>query len=622
MARAAGWSWFVLLLLRAGSSAPAVLERRGPLWDLSLFAVAIASVALIGFLIAHTAAAATASSRAGYAVSLALAVFGLVCVEQLLRSTPPGLRWGIKPLCIGLGGLFAFDLFIYADGVLFGHLDPVSWSAHGAIQAFVIPFVAVSTARNKDWTVDLAVSRQVVFHSTALLGSGLYLLGVAALGYYVRYFGGSWGATIQLALLFGALVLLGVLVTSGTLRSKLRVFVNKHFYSYRYDYREEWLRFTNLLAQRDGGSSIYDHVVQALANLVESPGGALWIRRERTFRQVARWNAPEIRHLEPAEGSLPAFLERTGWVVDLSELQRHPERYAGLEIPAWLSGWPAAWLVVPLTGDEGPIGFVALSHSRAKVDVNWEVLDLLKTAGRQAAGYLGQIEANEALLEAEEFAAFNRMSAFVVHDLKNLVAQLSLMLKNAERHRGNPEFQRDMLDTVRHVGERMHRLLAQLRLDGNPVANAKHVDLSAIIHRVTDGKRALGVPLAVTTAEERVYAIGHEDRLEHVIGHLVQNAIDATSAGGKVLVRLAQEDQNAVLEIVDDGAGMTSEFVQTRLFKPFQTTKRDGMGIGVYESYQYVTGLGGTITVESQPGRGTRIRLALPRPALELREVA
>ncbi len=626
--RSAGWSAFLLLLLAIGHSGGASRRLRQHL-PVLVGAAILGAIALVWMFPGQPlrATAAADSVRLGYALSLGLAVFGLVCVEQLLRNTPPELRWGVKPLCVGLGGVFAFDLFLYADGVLFGRLDPAVWSAHGAVQACVIPFVAVSTVRNREWTVDIAVTRQVVFHTTALLGSGVYLLGVAAVGYYIRYFGGTWGAAVQVALLFAALLVLGTLVTSGTFRSKLRVFVTKNFFSYRYDYREEWLRFTNLLAAADAQGGIHERAVRALADLVESPGGALWLRRERAFRQVARWNAPEIVEAEPPGGALAAFLARTGWVVDLGEQRRRGPRAVDVEVPRWLEGWSDAWLVVPLVVGEELVGFAVLANPRVAVDLDWEVLDLLKTAGRQAASYLGQIEASAALLESEKFAAFNRMSAFVVHDLKNLVAQLSLLLKNAERHSDNPEFQRDMLATVRHVVERMNGLLLQLRLGTDPVENAGPVDVAAVVRRVGQAKAAARAGLSVEAASP-VFGLGHEDRLEHVVGHLVQNAIDATRAEGRVAVRVADDGRHAVVEVEDDGEGMTREFVQTRLFRPFQTTKREGMGIGTYESYQYVTALGGTIGVDSAPGRGTTVRLLLPRAGLgpraanDLREVA
>jgi len=267
--------------------------------------------------------------------------------------------------------------------------------------------------------------------------------------------------------------------------------------------------------------------------------------------------------------------------------------------------------VVPLPSRAGLVGFVVLLTPRASIKVDWEVLDLLKTAGRQAASYLGQIQVTEALLEARKFDAFNRMSAFVVHDLKNLVAQLSLMLRNAERHRNNPAFQRDMLMTVGNVVERMNKLMLQLRTGAVPVEKPRPVDLEAVIREVCRAKAEQHAPIEMDLAAG-ISVLGHPDQLEHVIGHLVQNALDATSADGRVSVKLRRDGDAAVIEVIDNGVGMTPEFVRDRLFRPFQTTKAAGMGVGVYESLQYVTGLGGRIQVESVPNAGTQIRVLLP----------
>jgi putative PEP-CTERM system histidine kinase len=197
---------------------------------------------------------------------------------------------------------------------------------------------------------------------------------------------------------------------------------------------------------------LQESAIQALADLVESPGGALWLREEdESFRPVSRWNMGAVDAIEPSGGPLVDFLKRMGWVIDLGEYASDRTRYPGLTLPAWMTAVPSAWLVVPLLSGTDLIGFVILSTPRAAIELNWELRDLLKTASQQAASYLGQLRAAEALLEARKFDAFNRMSAFVVHDLKNLVAQLSLMLRNAERHRDNPEFQRDMLSTVQIV---------------------------------------------------------------------------------------------------------------------------------------------------------------------------
>jgi len=612
--RAAAWIGFILVLLRERQPSMQPSARSGR-FGLGAAIVLVTAIVVGGLFpgapIGH-GATATSASTTGLLISLGLAVFGLVCIEQLLRNATAGRRWGITPLAIGLGGMFVFDLYLYADGALFGQLDSVIWSAHGAVLACVTPFVAIATARNQKWTLSLAISRRLVFHTTALLAAASYILGVAALGYLVRLMGGSWGPAAQIVMLAAALMVLGAMLTSGTLRSKLRVLVSKHLFERRYDYREEWLRFTRLVSARDAHADVYERCVESLANLVESPAGAVWVKSGGGYRQAGRWNAPSVAALEPAAGALVEFLARTGWVVDLAEYRRDPGRYEPLRLPAWLEQSTSAWLVIPLAAPADLTGFVVLMAPRVQVDVNWEVLDLLKTAGFQVAALLGQIEANASLLEAEKFAAFNRMSAFVVHDLKNLVAQLSLMLKNAERHGDNAEFRSDMLETVRHVVDRMNGMLTQVRLGTRPVENAHGVDLLRVVRRVCEAKRAQR-PRLDCTAAEPITAVGHEDRFEHVLAHVVQNAVDATDPNGNIRVLLYREGANAVIDVVDDGVGISPEFVRQRLFKPFQTTKDSGMGIGVYESHQYVTSLGGQMIVDSTPDAGTCVRIVLPR---------
>ena len=476
----------------------------------------------------------------------------------------------------------------------------------------VIPFIALATVRNRDWTIDIAFSRGVVFNSTAFLASGVYLLIVAAAGYYVRYFGGSWGKTFQVGLIFAALLLLGWLFSSGTLRSKLRVFINKNFFSYRYDYRQEWLRFTNLLSTRTSDVSIPQRCIQALANLVESPSGALWLADEDgVFRQSARWNLPAIDAEERPDNSLPRFLRSTGWVVDLDEYRKQPSRYSDLQLPQWLAGMTSAWLVVPVVAQEELMGFMVLTTPRAAFDVNWEVLDLLKTAARQIGSFLAQIRSSEALLEAKKFDAFNKMSSFVVHDLKNLVAQMSLLLKNSERHRQNPRFQEDMLSTVEHVTERMNKLLLQLSTGSRGTENLRTLNLSTLARRVAEAKTGQSVSIRVETSGD-VMALGHEQRFERVLGHLVQNAIDASRDGGAIVVRVSTRDRSALVQVTDNGCGMSEDFVREKFFRPFQTTKQGGMGIGAYETVQYVKEIGGTIEVNSRSGAGTEIKIIVP----------
>lgn len=551
--------------------------------------------------------------RTALFISLATPVLGLLLVEQLFRTVADDSIWNIKPLCLALLGQFIFDIYLYSDALMFNQVDSDAVTVRGFVHAMTVPLLVLATKRSRDWTTKIKLSQKAAFHSATLFIAGLYLLFMAGVGYYVRYFGGEWGRALQMALLFAAMLGLGVLLVSGSMRAKLRVLVGKHFFSYRYDYREEWLRFTQTLSSQNSPQEMGQQVIRGLANMVESPAGGLWLSEagQDDYRQTARWNIPELDDKVTANSPLPSFLMSSGWIVNLEEYRCYPGRYDDLEIPRWLSEFPNAWLVIPLMVGRHMTGFVVLVSSRTTIDVNWEVNDLLRTAGCQAAGFLANMQATEALLEVKKFEAFNKMSAFVVHDLKNIVTQLALMLKNAERHRDNPEFQQDMLMTVEHSVERMRQLMMQLREGATPPGTTCGVNLSDVIERIQKEKIKQGRSVDLRI-DENLATRGHEERLYRVIGHLVQNALDATPPDGKVWVGLGRRGDRAILEVGDTGQGMSPEFVRERLFKPFQSTKEAGMGIGAYESSQYIRELGGEMQVDSAPDKGTRITIILP----------
>ena len=546
--------------------------------------------------------------------SLGLALIGLVLVEQLFRNTPLNQRWTIKYLCLGLGAMFAFDFYLYSDALLLKAMDQSIWAARGFIDLMVVPLVAVSAARNPQWSLDVHVSRAFVFHSAALLGAGLYLLVMAAGGYYIKLYGGDWGGAIQLIFFFGAGLLLLMLMFSGQMRARLRIFLSKHFFNYRYDYREEWLRLINTLSGADLDASLRPRVISAIAQIVESPAGMLWWRQDdQTYRPVAGWNMGEEVDFQPEQNrSLEAFLSTQVWVIDLDEIDREPESYAGLEPPAWLEQLPHAWLIVPLHSAMELSGFVVLSRPRARMLINWEVRDLLVTTGRQAASYLALLEANEALVDARQFEAFNRLSAYVVHDLKNLVAQLSLVVSNAARHRDNPAFLEDAISTVDNAVNKMNRLLAQLRKGRLEDRPQRYVYLDRLLSDVVhEHGNAKPVP-QLDVMDHDLSVVADADRLAAVMGHMIQNAQDATADDGSVTVRLRRDAGHAVVDIEDTGSGMDAQFIRERLFRPFDTTKGNaGMGIGVYESREFILRLGGRLDVRSELGKGTCFTLRL-----------
>lgn len=603
-------AWLLFLLRLFDSPEPAAHKSR--LISLVAAGVGISGAVLIGygFYAFHTQ---TSAPLLTILTRLVYAVIGMALVEQLFRNARAERRWAIKYLCVGLGGMFAYDFYLYSDAMLFKHVDSNLWMARGVVNALIVPFLAVSTARNPQWSIDVFVSRRIVFHTVTLIGAGVYLLVMAGAGYYIRIFGGTWGTVFQTAFLFGALVMLFSVLFSGALRARLKVFVAKNFFSYKYDYRDEWLKFTRTLAEGEPGVRLRERTIEALAELIDSPGGALWFYEERHgFAQLARWNMPASTGIEVADSDLAKFLETRQWVINLDEHEKIPELYNNLRLPEWLGELPRAWLIVPLILHHRLLGFVVLERSRGVTKFNWEDSDLLKTAARQVAVYLAQIDAAEALLVARQFESFNRLSAFVVHDLKNVIAQLSLMLKNAARHRDNPAFLDDMIDTVDNSVQKMQRLLDQLHNRRAESSQLTDVNIATLLRHVIQEK---GLSRPAPTLElgcDNLVVSANAERLARVVGHLLQNAIEATPETGQVAVRLDCDDDSAVIDISDNGCGMDEAFVRHHLFRPFDSTKGSGMGIGAYECKEYVRELGGRIDVKSAIGQGTRFTIIIP----------
>jgi putative PEP-CTERM system histidine kinase len=537
---------------------------------------------------------------------LGMAVLGMLLVEQLYRDRSVQVRWAIKFICLGLGAMFAYDFYLFSDMLLLRELDRELWAARGVVNALTAPLLAASLMRSASWPTQLAVSRRVAFHSAALLGSAVYLLAMSLAAYYLRYVGGSWGALMQLAFLIGASFLLAGVLFSGSFRAWLKVFISKHFYRYNYDYREEWLAFTRTLSAT--GPNLGERSISALAALVESQGGALWVRGEQRFEPAASWHMAPQQASEAADSPFCRLMENKQWLVEVAAHDLHDPEVA---LPDWLLAFPRAWLVVPLLLQGRLVAFVVLQEARSAVKLNWEVLDLLKVAGTQAASYLAQQEADNALMLARQFDSFNRLSTFVVHDLKNLVAQLSLMTANAEKHADNPEFQRDMMETVNLSVQKMKLMLQKLSRTASP-ERAQPQDLGQLLAQAVALKAAFEPKPQLQVAAAGVRVLAEAERLERVLGHLIQNAIEATPRDGQVTVRLAQAGDMVQVEVADTGAGMSEEFIRERLFKPFDSTKSAGMGIGAFESREYIHQLGGTLQVRSAPEQGTTFTVSLP----------
>lgn len=548
---------------------------------------------------------------------LSMAVVGLVLVEQVFRNTPPQQRWQIKFLCLALGGVFAFDLFLYADLVLFQSLQSPNWQARGVVSAMVVPLIGIAFSRRLSKQTEPLISRHLLFHTTALMGSGLYLLAIGVAAYFIRRLGGDIGTLLQGAFLFGAILLLALVLFSGSVRARLRVFLSKHFFRYKYDYRQEWLRLTGMLSVEDQPTPFHERCIGAISELVESSGGILWVRRDDGSYQIEgalNLGSPDYPPESPTE-PLVRFLDRTSWIIELAEYRSGPSLYGDLTLPDWLLHDPRHWAVVPLLKGDELEGFVVLAQPRAPHRIDWEERDLLKTAGRQLAVYIALVRTQEALLEARQFEAFHRLAAYLVHDLKNVSAQLSLICSNAERHRDKPEFITDAFQTVANARDRLERTQNQLRNVQPPSAKAmpQTIALSKLLEEVIAESQD-EQPVPVLEIVQPAQLKGDREGLKNSIQHLVRNAQQATAATGWVRLTLDVDSEFARIIVEDSGSGIDPDFLQRRLFRPFQTTKGNaGMGIGLYEVRDQITRMGGGIDVQSEPGEGTRFTLRLPR---------
>ncbi len=475
--------------------------------------------------------------------------------------------------------------------------------------------LAVSVQGGPQWALAIFVSPQARVYAPRVLSAAIAMLLMVAVTPVFRSspsLQSAWLPPFYVAVI-GALLL--VLLFSERVRAQLRVYGSKRFLPFRYDYRGEWLRLTSTLASPDEGSPLPERAILAIAQIVGSPAGALWLTDAESegYECIAAWNTNK-----PPEASVPygdpavEYMRARNWILDTVEWQRKPELYPGITRPEWLSFFPDALLVVPLLSGDIALGFVVLVQPGSKFRLTFEEIDLLRTSGRQVAAHLAQYQADQQLAQSKQFEAFNRLTAFVMHDLKNLIAQQSLMVKNASRHKNNPEFFTDSMATIENSVARMQKLLQQLQT-GESAGPLRVVGLKACVEDAIAkcGSRQPHAELVsdVADVEIRIDA----DRFTSVLAHLIRNAQDATEHDGEVKIEIHLDHDVARILISDDGCGMEDEFVRSRLFRPFDTTKgSQGMGIGAYQARSFIVASGGTMIVRSAPGKGTTIDIQLP----------
>jgi len=534
-----------------------------------------------------------------------LSIAGLLLVENVYRNIEPKRLWNVVPLCIAIGGFFAYWLFLYSTALLTGHVNPVFADARPAATCLSAPFLALTLARNRDWRIDHHISRSLVFHAFTLVVGGVFLLVVASLGVVLQ--DGAWGPAAQIVSLFGSTLVLALVLSSGGIKARINYLVSRNFFSLRYDYRLEWMNFIDILSAPGDGAELRQRVVHAVANIVDSPRGALWLIDEGVgFRPAAFFNMRLPAELvEPLNGAFVAGFRGGHWTQLLDdEVRPAPWRADG-----------QFWLAVPLVHSGRMIGFIALAHPRAPLDLNWESFDLLRAVSRQAASYICEESAAQQLADARRLEDYGKRFAFLGHDLKNIASQLRLIAVNAMRHGDDPGFRADAFHTVESSAARMSALLLQLNARTAAAAEpyrATPADAARVVAEVASA--LVGAAVAIETRMPggmALVAMPAED-LRSALTHVLSNAIEASPSGAAVSITGAIANDRYMIEITDHGPGMDPEFVARELFRPFRTTKEGGSGIGAYQARELVRAAGGELDVISQPGVGTTMRIVLP----------
>ncbi len=608
LARGLAWYSFLLLLYRRSDA--------GSARQVAAFAAVAAGAAALG-------AVSTLHGPYGLerefsllslpiAVRLTLAVCELLLIENLYLNLPEHARWHVALPCVLLGGLACFDILLCADIVLFRRPSPPMAGARAVAMVIVAPLLVIAASRGQRWTEQIRLSRTAIFHSATLVLSGCVLLALSVAGEVLRQLNADWGWVAELSLIFAGLIGIGLFLSSRSARSLVHRMVVHHFFADRYDYRRQWLECIATLSGTGSNerAALHTRAIRAVADVVDSPNGVLFLRDGNVgaLAWAGSWNMPAGAML-PAEHPVATAVRGGEWVVDVARL--------GTEVTGTppLHQLGKIWLAIPLLHQAGMIGVVMVGPPRVPFRTDQEVFDLLRILGREVATYIAEQRATEVMLQTRHLHDYSKRFAFVAHDIKNVSSQLSLLLRNAEHHIANPEFQADMLETVRASVRKIDGLLKRLEAPETDQAPAAITPVPRLEALVATYRRVRQATLSVEHDGSTGKVAMSPDAFDTVVTHLLNNAVEA-SPGQPVLVAARHDAARIVIDIVDHGPGMTPEFVRDHLFAPFRTEKTGGSGIGAFQARELLREAGGELVVISEKGVGTTMRIVLARADL------
>ncbi|MCL6251196.1 PEP-CTERM system histidine kinase PrsK [Altererythrobacter sp. KTW20L] len=608
------WLWLLFGLFAHDSRDTTLKPIRPVVYALAF--VEFAQIALTLVRIQYAAPPATYDLILTFAVTFRLlfCIGALVLVHNLYAGAAQQARSSLRWPAAALALLWLFDLNLYTITYL-AHAFPMPLvDLRGLAMVVLVALMGYGTVRSQS-ELRFQPSRSFAFRSFSLGVIGGYLVLMVLIAQAIAYAGSDWSRVLQAVFVLMATALVLALIPSKKVRGWLRVTVAKNLFQHRYDYRAEWLRFTDTIGRAGPQAApLPERAVQAVADITDSASGLLLTPREEGGLAIAaRWNWPQIEVPAPAmDLAGMRFFEESQFILDLDDIRAgRTQDIPPAAIPGWLLADDNAWALVPLLHFERLVGVVVLSRPPIARMLDWEDFDLLRVIGRQLASYLAEQTSQDALGEAQRFDEFNRRIAFVMHDIKNLASQLSLLARNAEIHADKPAFRADMILTLKNSTDKLQGLLHRLGRYGGqghgPLAMFELDQVLAKVARQYEARDQL-----VLLDRDACTVRGDAEGLEQALVHLVQNAIEASGEGAPVFLDMRTDGANAVIEVVDSGSGMSPEFIRTRLFRPFHSSKQGGFGIGAFEARELVRAMGGRLDVESREGIGTRFLVRLP----------
>jgi putative PEP-CTERM system histidine kinase len=550
---------------------------------------------------------------------LIAAVLVLVNLERTFRASVGTMRWRIKFMILGVGVLFAVRVYTSSQALLlraqgieesFLTVDSAGLLLGGAL-------VLRSLLRRP---VDVAVYPPfaVLQNSVIVLLAGIYLLAVGVFAKLVQWVGGAASFQEKTFVILVTVVGLTVVCLSDRVRLHARRFLSRYLQRPLYDYRTVWRSFTEAIASRVKQEELCEAAAKQVAEIFQALSVTLWLVDEKRENLVFAASTS----LSPAAGKELAPGKEEAMVI-IRTMQDHAEPK---DIESSKEDWAVALrrchptqfrggtrVCVPMVAGGQLMGVMTVGDRVGGTFFSLQDFDLLKCVGDQVAAGLLNVHLSQKLLQAKELEAFQTMSAFFVHDLKNTASTLNLMLKNLPVHFDNPAFREDALRGVAKTCEHINHLISRLSLLRHDLQiRPAESDLNDIISRVlASWNGATGINLVKNFRPCPKIFLDQEQILK-VVTNLVLNAAEAVSKGGEITVGTCQNNGWAVLTVSDNGCGMDPEFLRRALFRPFQTTKKNGFGIGMFQSKMIVEAHGGRIEVESELKRGTTFRVLLP----------